>query len=97
VDKSAAQLRTVTRRYFIGGSGLGLGAIALANLLADDGQGATAQQVAPLAARPPHFAPRVKNVIFQRPHQRRALRIYQWCADAARLASQVRSLWRLRG
>jgi hypothetical protein len=61
------QLRLMTRRHFFGQCRIGLGGLALASLLADD-RLAGAQQPAPvanpLAPRPPHFAPKARNVIF---------------------------------
>ncbi len=49
-------LQSVTnRRGFLSSSGVGLGSIALASLLADDAHG---------AAGVPHFAPRAKHVIY---------------------------------
>jgi hypothetical protein len=43
------------RRWFLRECGIGLGAVAFHQLMADTG---------PLAARKPHFAPKAKNVIF---------------------------------
>src|SRR5687768_32670 len=55
----------VTRRAFLRRSGLGLGAMALGSLLTDSlfaaGPAGTRN---PLAARPPHFAPRAKRIIY---------------------------------
>jgi hypothetical protein len=54
------------RRHFLRDCRVGLGAMALGSLLADE-QGRAAEPAAasdPLAPRPPHFAPKVKNVIF---------------------------------
>src|SRR5260370_1918881 len=54
----------LTRRHFFSECGYGVGKIALATLLT--GALARGQQPAPrnpLAARPPHFAPRAKAVI----------------------------------
>jgi len=57
-----------TRRHFFSDCRMGLGAIALASLLARDGVTAEATQSDrrenPLGVRPPHFAPKAKNVIF---------------------------------
>ena len=58
-----------TRREFLWQSGAGFGAVALSSLLEQDGfwKGAAygAEAAAnPLAAKPPHFAPKAKNVIF---------------------------------
>jgi hypothetical protein len=55
----------VSRRWFLRDCGVGLGAIALADLL---GQAAGASPAAraddPLAAKAPHFAPKAKRVVF---------------------------------
>ncbi|HBJ37059.1 MAG TPA: DUF1501 domain-containing protein [Planctomycetaceae bacterium] len=59
-----------TRREFLWQSGAGFGAAALSSMLATDGffnQSATAADLSlrsPLAAKPPHFAPKAKSVIF---------------------------------
>ncbi|MFN7948784.1 MAG: DUF1501 domain-containing protein [Blastocatellia bacterium] len=52
----------ISRRWFIEQCGVGLGAVALNHLLA--GSGYAQQAVNPLAPKPPHFAPKAKNVIF---------------------------------
>src|SRR5688572_18709665 len=52
-----------TRRHFFADCGLSLGSLALAGLVANDTPAATSA-VNPLAARPPHFAPRAKHVIY---------------------------------
>src|SRR5262245_2123608 len=63
-------LKFSTRRHFFGQCGVGVGAIALNQLLARDGIAAPAapkvrlDPANPLAPRPPHFAPKVKNVIY---------------------------------
>lgn len=49
-----------TRRHFFRNASIGLGTVALAQLLESDGRAAED----PLASRPPHFKPRAKNVIF---------------------------------
>jgi len=55
----------LTRRHFLKDSACGLGAIALADLLAADGKTAdAATSDNPLAPRPPHHRPTAKNVIF---------------------------------
>jgi len=55
-----------TRRQFFETAGLSIGGIALASLLAKDGQAAAPalQAKSPLAPKPPHFAPKAKRVIF---------------------------------
>src|SRR4030095_9411267 len=50
-----------TRRSFFRDRAGGLGTIALAHLLADEGRGAEADPFKPKA---PHFTPKAKNVIF---------------------------------
>ncbi|PYV39845.1 MAG: sulfatase [Acidobacteria bacterium] len=60
--------RIQTRRHFFQECVGGLGAIALWNLLEREGRSATSVEglpkVNPLAPKPPHFAPKAKNVIF---------------------------------
>jgi hypothetical protein len=58
--------QNVTRRAFLKRSGLGFGAMALGSLLAESLFAAdpAAGTRNPLAARPPHFAPRAKRVIY---------------------------------
>ena len=60
-----------SRRTLLRSSAVGFGSLALAALLADESRGEAAPGAAaagptadPLAARPPHFAPRAKRVIF---------------------------------
>src|ERR1051326_1963202 len=55
--------RIQTRRSFFRECAGGIGTIALAQLLEQEGRGATAN-VNPLAPKPPHFPPKAKNVIF---------------------------------
>ncbi|MFM8890621.1 MAG: DUF1501 domain-containing protein, partial [Planctomycetia bacterium] len=54
-------LRHVTRRALFAGAGVGLGAIALADLLRAESAPPAGD---PLAVRPPHFAPRARRVIY---------------------------------
>lgn len=51
-----------TRRRLLSDSACGIGAIALANLLAEDGLLASSSD--PLATKQPHFRPSARNVIF---------------------------------
>src|SRR3954454_13074263 len=69
---SAAGLRLLDRRTFLGSAGTGLGGVALAALLAEGGQlraadGGPIRPVirpeAPLAPRPPHFPAKAKRVV----------------------------------
>ncbi len=58
-------LRQQTRRHFFGQCGIGVGSIALANLLAGDLQSYGANSASnPLAPKPTHFKPRAKRVIY---------------------------------
>src|SRR5436189_48902 len=64
-----SNLKSQTRRHFFGQCGVGVGAIALNQLLQQDGVAAPTPSVKydpanPLAPRPGHFAPKVKNVIY---------------------------------
>jgi hypothetical protein len=56
------------RREFLWQTGAGFGAVALASLLDQDGFFASRASAAtgdnPLAAKPPHFAPKAKSIIF---------------------------------
>ena len=54
--------RMQSRRSFLRDCGGGLGTIALWHLMAQEGR--TAPELNPIAARDPHFPPKVKNVIF---------------------------------
>jgi hypothetical protein len=59
-------LQTQTRRQFLQGSGIGLGAFALGSLLAESLSARQSSIAAsdPLAARPAHFAPKARYVIY---------------------------------
>lgn len=50
------------RRQWLQGSAMGLGSAALASLMNDEASADEAKN--PLAPKPPHFAPKAKNVIF---------------------------------
>jgi len=54
---------SVSRRWFLGQCGVGLGAAALGQLLCENGHAAPTA-VDPLAPKGPHFAPKAKRVIF---------------------------------
>jgi hypothetical protein len=67
LDQCAEVLgRDVTRRHFFGQCALGVGAIALNELLSADGFGAgwRIDPARPMAARPPQFTAKAKRVIF---------------------------------
>ena len=60
-----AQARLLSRRWFLGDCGIGLGGIAAGSLLAADaGAAASPAPAGPLAVKPPHFAPRAKRVVY---------------------------------
>ncbi len=65
-DQQPSPLRDLTRRHFFRHCGVGVGAMALHALLAQDGLAAPIKidPANPLASRPPHFAPKAKQVIF---------------------------------
>ena len=64
MDPNYQQLRGITRRSFLKGAGrFSLGAIALADLLGREAQAVT-RTGNPLAPRNPHYAPKVKRVIY---------------------------------
>jgi hypothetical protein len=56
--------KAVTRRWFFKQCGVGLGAIALQNLLRESSLSAAPAARDSLAPHGPHFAPKIKNVIF---------------------------------
>src|SRR4051794_25388140 len=57
--------RLLTRRWFLRDCGVGLGALALAELLREGAPAAAGSAVAdPLAPRAPHHAPKARRVIF---------------------------------
>src|SRR5213594_3960261 len=56
--------KLITRRWFFEQCGVGLGAIALGQLLRENGWAAPAAPANPLAPRQPHYAPKAKRVIF---------------------------------
>jgi uncharacterized protein DUF1501 len=55
-------LRAITRRHFFKQSGFGIGGLALSTLI--DERLFAAQAVDPLAPKPPHFAPKAKNIVY---------------------------------
>ena len=54
----------ITRRHFLGSSTVGLGSLALSLLSGHQQSAATEHDNNPMSVRPPHFAPKVKNVIY---------------------------------
>jgi hypothetical protein len=65
MNRKLLTLQDETRRHFLGQSGLGLGAMALASLGGDSAQADVAiNPIQPLAERLPHFAAKAKRVIY---------------------------------
>jgi Protein of unknown function (DUF1501) len=68
MKKSQDQLKLTTRRHFFRQSGFGIGTIALSSLLNENLFAGAAEKPLnlgnPLAAKPPHFAPKAKNIIY---------------------------------
>jgi hypothetical protein len=65
IDPSINSLDHLTRRHFLRDCKVGLGGMALSNLLGPAAaQGQQGKRDDPLAPRPPHFAPRAKRVIY---------------------------------
>ena len=62
--KNEELLQTVTRRHFFRQAGFGIGGLALTSLLDERLFAQSPGAASPLAPRPPHFAPKAKNVIF---------------------------------
>ena len=64
--KSDRALEELTRRHFFGGCAMGVGSMALASLLAKEGQASPSALATrnPLEPRGTHFPARAKNVIF---------------------------------
>src|SRR5688500_4285075 len=61
------QLQAETRRHFFQKCGVGVGAMALHHLLAQDGQAAHRVKLDPtnpMAPRTPQFSPRAKRIIY---------------------------------
>ncbi len=59
-----SNLQSETRRHFFSRCGVGLGSIALANLMSDAGAMVVNSAGNPLAPKPPHFPARAKRVIY---------------------------------
>jgi hypothetical protein len=62
---STENLADVTRRHFLSGAGIGIGAMALSALTRTEARAdVTINAMQPLAERRPHFAPRANRVIY---------------------------------
>jgi uncharacterized protein (DUF1501 family) len=68
MNSTPLDLLDITRRHFFRECGVGVGRIALASLLTNAfttrTSAAPARTLNPMAAKPPHFAPRAKRVIY---------------------------------
>ena len=56
--------KDLTRRWFFKECGVGLGAIALGQLLGGNAPAGSTASADPLAPKSPHFSPKVKRVIY---------------------------------
>jgi hypothetical protein len=63
-DLRRERLKTETRRHFFGRCGMGVGSMALASLMAEQGYAGPTESTNPLRPKPSHFTPKAKNVIF---------------------------------
>lgn len=61
---SSQEIQSIQRRCFLQRTACGLGGLALANLMQQDGPRVRANELNPLAPKPPHFPAKAKNVIF---------------------------------
>lgn len=59
-----SNLQHLTRRHFLQGTGVGLGAAALSSLFQQDGVAASKEPINPLAPKQAHFNGRAKRVIY---------------------------------
>ena len=57
-------LQALTRRHFLAGCGVGLGGMALGSLIGGNLLAKDRENLNPMAARQPYFAPKAKNVIY---------------------------------
>lgn len=64
MDPRTDHLMHATRRHFLKGMPIGLGALALSSIMNEGGRASDRSSVAPMAPRPPHFAPKAKNIIY---------------------------------
>ncbi|MEM8866540.1 MAG: DUF1501 domain-containing protein [Planctomycetota bacterium] len=62
LDLQQQMLQSVTRRHFLGGAGLGVGAMALSNLLGSDGLASTGESAGPHASY--RVPARAKSIIY---------------------------------
>ena len=63
MDRQEKLLQEITRRHFFKNTGFGIGALALSSLL-NERLLAGSESSNPLAPKPPHFTPKVKNIIY---------------------------------
>ena len=64
MNEHMLRAEALTRRHFFRNCGVGLGGIALAELLGGDAAAGAKPVVNPLAPKPPHYAAKAKSVIF---------------------------------
>jgi len=63
MDRQEKLLQEITRRHFFKNTGFGIGALALSSLI-NERLLAGSESSNPLAPKPPHFTPKVKNIIY---------------------------------
>src|SRR6202158_177962 len=84
-------MKRITRRAMLMNTSRGLGAVALAGMLEQDGllPKAYAAAVNPLAPKPPHFTPKAKSVIWLHMHGAPAtIDLFDYKPDLIKLAGQ---------
>src|SRR5262245_7616899 len=64
MNRSPSEIIQLTRRDFLTTSASGIGLLALASVLGEEGLLAVEDPRDPLAPRQPHFAPKAKSCIF---------------------------------
>ncbi|MFQ5732478.1 MAG: DUF1501 domain-containing protein [Planctomycetaceae bacterium] len=63
-EQDSNPMKLLARREFLRQTGLGVGSIALASLLAEEAGAESGSSAKPRAARRPHFRPRAKRIIY---------------------------------
>jgi hypothetical protein len=64
MNQHLVHAQAVTRRYFFGRAGLGVGAMALGSMLQSDGVAKTNAQPGPMSPKPPMIPAKAKSVIY---------------------------------
>src|SRR5258708_8592825 len=91
ISKGDKSMKKTSRRQVLMSASRGLGAVALAGMLEQDGMlpKAFAAPANPLAAKPPHFTPKAKSVIWLHMHGAPAtIDLFDYKPDLIKLAGQ---------